>query len=220
MSKDKYIITQIVNRKPIPMPTSELKEDGMFLNIHENIISQIVEAKNNREFEFVCSQIQNFIEENNIGVCFAINKSELTDCLQEHQKLKFKISDLEAKLAEKEEDLQATKESLYASRKYLDEETSKRWALEKQLAEKDKLLREKIGSLKTTDFIRLCLDCGFMVDAKDKDNQDKISFAVEQLEKVRECFIDGYAVCKNFSDLYWNFTEQIDNQIKQLKEMK
>ena len=50
----------------------------------------------------------------------------------------------------------------------------------------------------------------------DFHNQDKISFAVEQLEKLKECFIDGYAVCKNFSDLYWNFTEQIDNQIEEL----
>ena len=47
-------------------------------------------------------------------------------------------------------------------------------------------------------------------------NKDKISFCVKQLEKVKECFINGYAVCKNFSDLYWNFTEQIDNQIEQL----
>ena len=59
--------------------------------------------------------------------------------------------------------------------------------LEAKLAEKDKLLREKIGSLKTTDFIKLCLDCGFMVDAKDKDNQDKISFAVDILEELADC---------------------------------
>lgn len=106
MSKDKYVIKQIINRKPVPMPISELKEDGMFFGIHQNMISQIVEAKNNKEFEFVCSQIQNFIEENNIGVCFAINKNELIDCLQEHQMLKLKISDLEAKLITTEKALQ------------------------------------------------------------------------------------------------------------------
>ena len=53
----------------------------------------------------------------------------------------------------------------------------------------------------------------------ERANQDKISFTVEQLEKAKDYFIEGYAVCKNFSDFYWNFTEQIDNQIKQLKEM-
>ena len=41
--------------------------------------------------------------------------------------------------------------------------------------------------------------------------------AIEQLEKVKDYFIEGYAVCKNFSDFYWNFTEQIDNQINGLK---
>lgn len=105
--------------------------------------------------------------------------------------------------------------------------------LNKLLAEKDKLLREKFGSFKTTDFIRLCLECGFMVDAKDKDNQDKISFAVEQLEKVKELLLetlyDLYSkpseIWDKYGDLYDVVVEgavngTIDNQIKRLKEMK
>ena len=58
----------------------------------------------------------------------------------------------------------------------------------------------------------------------DKDDQDKISFAVEQLEKVKDeignkidTFIDSYGDrCIETGDLEFF----IDNQIKQLKEMK
>ena len=39
---------------------------------------------------------------------------------------------------------------------------------------------------------------------------------IDELERVKDYFIEGYAVCKNFSDFYWNFTEQIDNQIEAL----
>ena len=95
--------------------------------------------------------------------------------------------------------------------------------LEAKLAEKDKLLREKIGSLKTTDFIRMCLDCGFMIDAKDKDNQDKISFAVEQLEKVLKHFV--YCGNEIVSDYCLDcevdeLKAEIADQIEAIKEMK
>ena len=43
---------------------------------------------------------------------------------------------------------------------------------------------------------------------------------IDELKKVKDYFIEGYAVCKNFSDFYWDFTEQIDNQINELKELK
>ena len=104
--------------------------------------------------------------------------------------------------------------------------------LETKLAEKDELLREKIGSLKTTDFIRLCLECGFMVDVKDKDTQDKISFAVEQLEKVKNNIIDRLAdIDEQFmNDIWdeeqyarmcwenWDTKKFIDNLIKEIKD--
>ena len=45
-------------------------------------------------------------------------------------------------------------------------------------------------------------------------SQDKISFAVEQLEKVKEFLVSGYAVDNE------EIEKEIDNQIKQLKEMK
>ncbi|MCI7428547.1 MAG: hypothetical protein MSS83_05520 [Methanobrevibacter sp.] len=87
-----------------------------------------------------------------------------------------------------------------------------------QLAEKDKQIKtyaheivfldKKIANIKNScDY--------YMKRANDlvlKQNQK----AIEQLEKVKDYFIEGYAVCKNFSDFYWNFTEQIDNQIEAL----
>ena len=102
-AKVRTMLTKIEKWNPNLINNLEQKEDGLFLNYSETIISQIVEARNNKEFEVICSEIQKFIEENNIDTCFVINKTELIDCLQEHQKLKLQISDLEAKLAEKEE---------------------------------------------------------------------------------------------------------------------
>ena len=82
-----------------------------------------------------------------------------------------------------------------------------------EIAKKDKQLRTKIGNMKSTDFIMMCLECGFWIDAKEKDNQDKISFAVEQLEKVKEEFDCIYS-----NDTYtpYQIADKIDNQIKQL----
>ena len=84
--------------------------------------------------------------------------------------------------------------------------------LEAKLAEKDKELRVKIGNMKTNDFIKMCLQCGFMVDAKEKDNQEKISFAVEQLEKALKV-VETVILTPACIDI-------IKKQIKQLKEMK
>lgn len=278
MSKDKYVITQVINRKPVSMPVKQLKEDGAFLNIQETMISQIIEAKNNKEFEFVCSQIQNFIEENNIGVCFAINKSELIDCLQEHQKLKLTIANLEAKLAECEKSNEyfadrvekADKEIKENYRNYnklveeYNEIVRSNQDLEKQLAESEekvKLLEnDRVVICNTMDmYIEKVKNLKQQLAEKDKElleikqriaekaskefqemiykrenhNQDKISFAVEQLEKVKEKLLEEL---QNVTDLldpleyedyhefigcgrgYKNSIEELDNQIEQLKK--
>lgn len=131
-----------------------------------------------------------------------------------------KISDLEAKLAESKKSEETYKsmfeigvENNHSILKEIEQ-------LKQQLVEKNKLLREKIGSLKTTDFVRLCLDCGFMIDAKDKDNQDKISFALEKLQETKDlilkkCFntIDKGVVVR-----YYEIYHIFDNQIKAIKE--
>ena len=106
--------------------------------------------------------------------------------------------------------------------------------LRKQLAEKDEQLRAKIGNMKSNDFIKMCLQCGLMVDAKEKD-QDKILFAVEQLEKVNKLKKYDTSIAKTQNQkaieqlervkhyarhIQGGLINYIDNQIKQLKEEK
>ena len=177
MSIDKYKITRLTNRKPIDISKIQTNEKdcGLVMNYHQTIITQIVEAQEKREFECICAEIQKFIEENNIDVCFAINKNELIDCLQEHQIAKLKISDLEAKLAEKEQEI---------------------------LISQLQAPKEQILSILGSQCIQYNPD------------QDKISFAVEQLEKVKE-----YIKTNLMSFQKVPIIQEINNQIKQLKEM-
>lgn len=90
-----------------------------------------------------------------------------------------------------------------------------------KLAEKDELLRGEIGSLKTTDFIRMCLDCGFMVDAKDKDNQEKIELLEKLLTKVTTIDVlhqSGHYI--NQKKVNVVFKGEIDQLIAELKKEK
>ena len=131
-----------------------------------------------------------------------------------------KISDLEAKLEESEKQRQHLKdwlddeiltsvdnESYYATINEYEEEVKK---LKQQLAEKDK----EIEKWKTkwceseTNSLRL-------YEQSQNNNQDKILFAVEQLEKVKEFVNNIYG--EYSASVTTNF---IDNQIKQLKEGK
>ena len=75
-------------------------------------------------------------------------------------------------------------------------------------------------------------DSRFDIISIDLDNQDKISFALEQLEKVKEfvsrqlfittkdCSDLDEAEAKGCNELREETIKEIDNQIKQLKEMK
>ena len=79
------------------------KDGGLFATIQENIISQIVEARDEECYNFLIKQIQNFIVKNNIETCFVINKEELIDCLQEHNELHCKINNLQSQLDQQKE---------------------------------------------------------------------------------------------------------------------
>lgn len=83
--------------------------------------------------------------------------------------------------------------------KYIDMDTFERVKadLEAKLAEKDKEITQRL-----------------VIQERDY-NQDKISFAVEQLEKVKE-----YIKTNLMSFQKVPIIQEIDNQIKQLKEMK
>ena len=94
------------NKKPIEIiknyklkPSSIYEKDGGFgITIQENIISQIVEARDEEYYNFLIKQIRDFIVKNNIETCFVINKEELIDCLQEHNELHCKINNLQSQL--------------------------------------------------------------------------------------------------------------------------
>ena len=87
MDNKNFTITKIINRKPASIRNikSEMEDGSLLMSYTQNIISQIVETREQKEFEFVCSQIQQFIEKENIDACFVMNKNELIDCLKGHK---------------------------------------------------------------------------------------------------------------------------------------
>ena len=147
------------------------------------------------------------------------------DFRDENEKLQDKVADLEAKLVESEKSkesyrLQNEQHHLQLLQFYSrlgveafgadihEKALETLMIMKEQLAEKT-LTIEQINKA----FIE---NRSLWKGKYERANQDKISFALEQLEKVKDYFIEDYAVCKNFSDFYWNFTEQIDNQIAEL----
>ena len=99
--------------------------------------------------------------------------------------------------------------------------------LAQQLEEKDELLRQKIGKMKSTDFIKMCKECGFMVQTKEIDNQTAIrelekvkKFLLEKIAEKQSCFDSGNY--NDFADGVKTICElmliSIKNQINELKE--
>lgn len=84
--------------------------------------------------------------------------------------------------------------------------------LKQQLKEKDELLRQQIGKMKSTDFIKMCVSCGFMVEAKEIDNQT----AIAELEKLKN-YLPNIALDIPDMVSYRYLKKQIDQQIKSLK---
>ena len=83
--------------------------------------------------------------------------------------------------------------------------------LQKQLAEKEKENEVMAKTLRMTKYI------------EKEINQDKISFALEQLEKVKELVEEKGAISSPFGNLKIQASdvgEIIDNQIKAIKEIK
>ena len=94
--KQKPII-MIQNRKP-PSEIKITEKDGdAYVNLTERITSTFIKERDEKMIEYICQNIQKFIEDNNIDVCFAINQDEMLDCLKEHGKLKHEIEVLKFK---------------------------------------------------------------------------------------------------------------------------
>lgn len=127
-------------------------------------------------------------------------KQQLTDKIQKYQLL----DDNYTRLTEKYDLLESRHELLI-------EENLK---LEHQLAEKNEAHTEAMQNA-LNDFLKL----------RQELNQNKIYFAVEKLEKVKENIkkvpITDFDLSGNFEKMYkQDAIRQIDNQIKQLKEGK
>lgn len=144
-----------------------------------------------------------------------------------------KIFDLEAKLAEKEHTINTLIVDHKASQEWYKKQIS---ALEKQ----NKRVLEKLGLIvRSNQELEKQHDIDNQVIEliKDNRNRDKISFALEQLEKVKEFCEKELKECDKLlktefeDDFYiqsvmaresmcFDFRRTIDNQIKQLKEGK
>lgn len=119
-----------------------------------------------------------------------------------------KIADLEAKLAEKDAEREL-------DNSFWKQECD---SLQKTLVEKDKEIENLTEELDDKnfcrDFVDLYTENRLKTQLLNENWKDKISFAIEQLEKVDEFIKSGY--CFDLGDV----RIEIDNQIKQLKEMK
>ena len=97
--------------------------------------------------------------------------------------------------------------------------------LEKQLAEKDgsiKMIMKEFG-LQMQEFGKCKDACGYYMSEVNTLQQEKTTFAIEQLEKVKKWFIKN-AIHDEFGDVVLEdytcsaVVELLDNQIKELKE--
>ena len=141
--------------------------------------------------------------------------NSFNEMMEEIFKKDKKIADLEDKLAESEKEKDYYQDLYFISIKWQEK-------LKQQLAEKEELLKQKIGDMKSTDFIKMCISCGFMVEAKENDNQT----AIEELEKLKKEINLRPVVVRNCG--YGDFEEilledvydVINQQIKSLKGEK
>lgn len=115
-----------------------------------------------------------------------------------------------------------------SNKKYCEIADEKIKELKQRLEEKDKEIdywkdktRNKILNMKATDFMKMCLSCGLMLDI----TEQQVPLAVRELEKAKD-LIKHF--CKIHSDEYYgvkaqvkgieqDVCEEIDNKIKELK---
>ena len=163
----------------------------------------------------------------------ALLHNEMDNLLNDYAKRK--IDDLEAKLAESEKknfelvsklNLKEHKPAFCTLADRDCEALGQVEELKQQLAEKDDELLQKEKKIQdlmlcefvatTLDFNKLSADNCKLREQLAEHDQDKISFAVEQLEKVKE-YIERDKDWQVFA-IAGLIKNQIDNQIKQLKE--
>ena len=158
-----------------------------------------------------------------LGECY---KNTARQDLEDKYRLADEIDQLKQQLAEKEEELKKFK-SIGATPRQLQRAYQERYKYnERRLQLEEQLNSAKVGE----EFALKCCDEANNLLALQVagQNQDKISFCIEKLEKVKE-FCNNpknrveYEYCPNA----WTYAVdkdklmlEIDNQIKQLKEME
>lgn len=118
---------------------------------------------------------------------------------------------LETKLAESKEEIKVIDEDRQFKAEMWTKFANKCKELEKQLAEKEKERHEEWKTGKEWKW-----EWQKVNQKLEQANQDKISFCIEQLEKVRKFAEDMWGIYKAEEDI----EEFIKDQIKQLKDMK
>lgn len=148
------------------------------------------------------------------------------DELYEYQQKDQKITDLEAKLAESEKEREL-------DNSFWKQECD---SLQKTLVEKDKEIENLTEELDDKnfcrDFVDLYTENRLKTQLLNENWKDKISFAIQQLEKVKELCREKFNWWENsewegniydksdVSNAYFDIEANIEEQIKQLKELK
>ena len=146
---------------------------------------------------------------------------DFNDIQQENAKITQQLAEKEKEEPKRMEDFEKGCQEYYKSNQTEIAE------LKNQLSEKDELLKQKIGDMKSTDFIKMCIKSGFIVKAKENDNQTAIrelekvkGFLLEKIAEKQSCFDSGNY--NDFADGVKTICElmliSIDNQINELKE--
>ena len=122
------------------------------------------------------------------------------------------LNQQDAKIKELEDMVIDKQNKLYSRLDKIKELQEENQQLKQQLAEKDELLKQKIGKMKSTDFIRMCISCGFMVQTKEIDNQTAIAVLEEMLDN--EVYINSKL---DFEDGNYVLSKIIRTKIEELR---
>ena len=120
MSKKQPI--QVINNYKSLLEVIPSNIDDNTYMFNENITS-ILNQRQNKINDYIIGGIKKFMEKENIRLCFVINEEEMTDCLQEHNKLHLKLEDLQHQLDQQKAMWEKLKEWLsFTQPKYSNDE--------------------------------------------------------------------------------------------------
>ena len=122
------------------------------------------------------------------------------------------LNQQDAKIKELEDMVIDKQNKLYSRLDKIKELQEENQQLKQQLAEKDELLKQKIGKMKSTDVSRMCISCGFMVQTKEIDNQTAIAVLEEMLDN--EVYINSKL---DFEDGNYVLSKIIRTKIEELR---